>query len=365
MMHIKKIGYSFLFCFLLNTASAQLPLSQNVVVVTMDGLRWQEVFAGADSLLVFDTAATYNRYYVRNHFWAATVQERRARLMPFFWSEIASKGILVGNRQYQSYFHNANPYWFSYPGYNEIFTGYPDTAVNSNDKIPNKNVTVFEYLSQQPAFKGKAAVFGSWDVFASIFNEKRSGLLVNDGFRDLTGNLTPRQEMMNELQHLMPDIFHGGERIDAATFQIGFEYLKEKKPRLIFFGLGDTDEFAHAGLYDMYLDAAQNADVMIRRIWEWIQSTPGYKNKTTLIVTTDHGRGLAVGGNWKHHGQRIAESNEMWMAAIGPSVPVLGESRKPSKSYQGQIAATVAKMLGYEFKPAGQPVLDPLDWNLY
>lgn len=343
------------FCITI-TSFAQQKVSKNVVIVTMDGLRWQEIFMGADSLLTFDTAAIYSKKYVQDNFWANTAEERRQILMPFFWNEIAAKGLLLGNRNYGNNFENANPYWFSYPGYNEIFTGYPDTAVNSNDKIPNKNESVLEYLNKKPAFKNKVAVFGSWDVFASIFNEKRSGLLVNDGFRDLQGNITPRQKLFNDLQHEMPAIFHGGERLDVATFNIAFEYMKTQKPRVIFFGLGDTDEFAHGGMYDFYLDAAHKSDAWIKRIWEFIQADPFYANNTTLIITTDHGRGLAEGGNWKHHGQKIPGSKQMWLAAIGPSVASKGESKEKVLYHQGQVAATIANILGESFKPSHQPL---------
>ena len=340
-------------------AIGQMKVSQNVVVVTMDGLRWQEIFGGADSLLTFDTAASYSTRYVQRKFWAGSAEERRQKLMPFLWSVIVDKGIIHGNRNKGSKVNNANPYWFSYPGYNEIFTGYPDTAVNSNDKVPNKNENVFEYLHKQAAFKNKVAVFGSWDVFASIFNEKRSGFLVNDGYRDLPGKLNERQQYLNKLQHQMPDLFHGGERLDVATFNIGFEYLKVNKPRIIHFGLGDTDEFAHAGLYDYYLDAAQKSDAWIKELWEYLQSQPQYANKTTLIITTDHGRGSAVDGKWKHHGSNIEGASEMWFAAIGPSVTAGGESSKDEQLHQGQIAATIAQVLGTTFK-TNHPVLPPL-----
>jgi hypothetical protein len=338
---------------------AQFKRSENVVVVTMDGLRWQEIFGGADSVLTFDTTAVYDREYVSEQFWASTAIERRKKLMPFLWSEVATKGMILGNRNYENYVNNANRYWFSYPGYNEIFTGYPDTLINSNKKTPNSNESVFEYLAKLPGFKNRIAVFGSWDVFSSIFNEKRSGLLVNDGFRDLPGSLTERQKQLNKLQHQMPDLFHGAERLDVATFNIAFEYMKINKPRLIFFGLGDTDEFAHAGMYDFYLDAARKSDAWIRQLWEYIQSTPAYANKTTLIITTDHGRGQAAGGNWKHHGSNIQGSGEMWMAMIGPSVNAKGESKEPGQVYQGQLAATIAVLLGKEFKPK-HPVLPAL-----
>jgi hypothetical protein len=350
----KKTILFLLIAFCSTTLIAQVKKSENIVVVTMDGLRWQEVFGGADSLLTFDTTAIYEHGYVKNHFWAPTAEERRKKLMPFLWSEVASKGVLLGNRNYGNYVNNANPYWFSYPGYNEIFTGYPDTAVNSNNKNHNKNENVFEFLNKLPEFKGKTVAFGSWDVFAYIFNEPRSGFMVNDGFRNVPGKLTEKQKLFNQLQHEMPDLFHGGERLDAATFNIAFEYMKANKPKLIFFGLGDTDEFAHAGMYDYYMDAAQKSDAWIRQLWEYIQSTPAYANKTTLIITTDHGRGLATGSNWRHHGAKISGSGEMWMAMIGPSVKAEGEKKQQGQVYQGQIAATIAAFVGKEFKPKHQ-----------
>jgi hypothetical protein len=360
---MKNYFLSLLFCCIGIISFSQFKKSDNIVIVTMDGLRWQEVFGGADSVLSFDTAASYSTGYVQKKFWEPTAIKRREKLLPFFWSTLATKGVLLGNRQYKNYFNNANPYWFSYPGYNEIFTGYPDTAVNSNDKIPNKNENVLEWLNKQPEYKGKTAVFGSWDVYAFIFNEQRSALMVNDGFRNVTGKLTEKQQLLNKLQHQMPDLFHQAERLDVATFNIGFEYMKVNKPKLIYFGLGDTDEFAHAGQYEYYLDAVHKTDAWLKQLWDYIQSTPGYKDKTTLIITTDHGRGAAVGGKWRSHGAEVEGSNQMWMAAIGPSVPALGESKQAMQQYQGQIAATIAAMLGKEFKPT-HTILSPLSFTV-
>ena len=353
-----------LTAFLLTSLAtqAQTKTSGNVIIISMDGLRWQEVFQGADSLLSFDTNARYSTGYIQETWWAPTADERRSKLMPFFWSTLSKQGSLYGNRLFNNYVNNANRYWFSYPGYNEIFTGYPDTAVNSNDKIPNKNVTVLEYLNNMPRYKGKVAVFGSWDVYSSIFNEKRSGLVLNDGYRDLPGKLTPQQKFLNQMQHEMPSIFHGGERLDVATFHMGLEYMKVNKPTIMYFGLGDADEFAHAGLYDNYLDAAQNLDGWVKTIWDYVQSDKFYKDKTTLIITTDHGRGLASDGGWTSHGQAVPHASEMWMALIGPSVKPAGEAKTSMQLYQGQIAATIARVLGEEYKPVHQP-LPPLKLN--
>src|SRR5688572_23433351 len=114
--------------------------AENIIIITTDGLRWQEVFGGMDSAIANnkkfnqdDSAAIYKKY------WAATPLERRKKLLPFYWSIIEKNGQLYGNRDLGNKIDNANPYWFSYPGYSEIFTGHADTLINKNDYPPNPN----------------------------------------------------------------------------------------------------------------------------------------------------------------------------------------------------------------------------------
>lgn len=199
---------------------------------------------------------------------------------------------------------------------------------------------------------------GSWDLFAYIFNEKRSGIFVNDGFRDLPGK-NDAEKSLNRLQRDLPDLFHGGERLDIATAAIGQYYLQTHHPRLFFLSLGDPDEFAHAGQYDYYLDAIHHADQWIADIWHLLQSDPFYKGKTALLITTDHGRGYATGGQWKHHGDKVEHANEIWMAGIGAGIAPRGEMKNAATWFQGQIAATIAQLLGKKYEPAHK-VLPPL-----
>ena len=79
----------------------------------------------------------------------------------------------------------SNPWYFSYPGYNEILTGEVDESINSNDKVFNPNKTILERLNAQPEFKNSTALFGSWDVFPYIVNTQRSKVQVNAGFMPL------------------------------------------------------------------------------------------------------------------------------------------------------------------------------------
>ena len=86
-----------------------------------------------------------------------------------------------------------------------------------------------------------------------------------------------------------------------------------------------------------------------------LQDMPEYKNKTTLILTTDHGRGDLVKKEWTSHGKKIAGADQTWMAFFGNHIPALGEVKVKSQLYQAQIAQTIARLLGYKFT-ADHPV---------
>jgi len=129
--------------------------TRNVIFITFDGLRWEEVFYGADSLLINNDDFTKERKSMVKDYWADTPQTRREKLMPFFWSTINTEGQLYGNVRKGSVVTLANPYWFSYPGYSEMLVGYVDLTRDSNDKENNPNITVLEYIHNQPGFMVK------------------------------------------------------------------------------------------------------------------------------------------------------------------------------------------------------------------
>ncbi|HEX2628369.1 MAG TPA: alkaline phosphatase family protein, partial [Chitinophagaceae bacterium] len=293
---------------------------------------------------------------MKEKFWASSPEERRKKLFPFLWTEIAQKGQLYGNRQYGNKIDNANRYWFSYPGYNEIFTGYPDTNINSNDKKYNKNENVLEFINKKKGYTGKVAVFSTWDCFPYILNETRSGVFVNADV-DSMHFTTPTLKMLNEMQFLTTRPI--GVRPDVITYFSAKEYLKEYKPKVLYIAFDETDDFAHAGMYDQYIGAAYAEDRMIADLWTLIQSMPQYKDKTTLLITVDHGRGDVDKNDWKHHGVKIGEAHEIWMAVIGPDTKPIGEVKTNGQLYQAQIATTLAAFLGFEFKPQ-HPVHAPI-----
>src|SRR5205085_11905833 len=231
-----------------------------------------------------------------------TPEARREALVPFFWSQIASHGQIFGNQTKGSVVKVANGRNFSYPGYNEILTGYPDPRIDSNDKRPNSNVTVFEWLNGRSGLRGKVAVFGTWDVFPYIFNIERSHLPIWPGFEPKFKRyeISPPRYVAELLRDTTPaweDLTY-----DSFLFHAATDYLKRKPPRLLFLGFGETDEWAHAGLYEQYLVAAHHVDDFVRRLWETTQCLKQYRDKTTFIITADHGRGSGP-SEWKSHGE--------------------------------------------------------------
>ena len=140
------------------------------------------------------------------------------------------------------------------------------------------------------------------------------------------------------------------------------EYIKAKKPRVLFLGLGETDDWAHSGTYAEYLNAAHLNDGYIEALWNLVQSMPEYAGKTTLVVLPDHGRG--VGAKWTSHGEEIPESRETWMAFLGPDTTALGERKNSAPVTESEVAATLAALLGQDYHAAvpqsGAPVADVL-----
>src|SRR5262249_25342245 len=152
--------------------------------------------------------------------------------------------------------------WFSYPGYSEMLTGFVDRKVKSNQKIVNPNMTVLEFISQQPGYQNKVAAFGTWGVFPYIFREDTSHLFVNAGDDEATGEISEREKLLNELQTLLPSPIT--ERHDAFTAYFAMEYMKREHPKAVFIGFDETDSYAHGGMYDQYLSAAHRSDEIIR-----------------------------------------------------------------------------------------------------
>jgi predicted metal-binding membrane protein len=341
---------------LLTTTTAAQRRSRNVVIVTIDGVRWQEVFGGMSEAYL-NKDAKGDLTALERRYGGATPDARRTSLMPFLWTVIARQGQIFGDPSKHSLSHVTNGLWFSYPGYSEMFTGLADPRIDSNDKVPNPNVTVLEWLNDRPEFSGRVAAFGSWDVLPFILNVERSHLAVGSSFQPVPHPTTDRERDINQLAGDLPAYWDYGP-FDAPIVYAAIDALQTRKPRVLYLMLGEGDEWAHDGRYDLYLDATRRADRFIERIWRTLQSMPEYRDTTTLLVTTDHGRG-ATTADWGDHGRKIPAAEATWIAVLGPDVPPLGVRENVTVT-TSQIAATIGILAGEDFRSAVPAAAPPL-----
>ena len=371
----QKHAFFILFLALLNGLSFSLQAQNlkldessnsaapNLIVITTDGLRWQEVFNGMDVDLANNRKFNHgDSAYLYKKYGAATVTERQTQLLPFLTQTMGTKGLLFGNRFKDNKVDVANPHWFSYPGYNEIFTGYPDTAINSNNYPPNPHENVLAFLQKQKAYQNKVIAFGAWDAYNRILNEAESGFPVINAFESLSSILQDSQtKLMADMLKDSYKPFKEAECLDIFTHQQAKYYLETKRPKVMYISYGETDEWAHEGNYSAYLDAAHQVDAWVKDIWTWVQNTPGYKDNTYLFITTDHGRGF--GEAWTDHGADVKGASSIWFGLMGPTKNTqlndvakalntnMGSQTTQQQLYQKQFAATMAKLLGLQFTP--------------
>ena len=338
------------------TMAGQPPARDNVILITLDGVRAAEIFTGLDATILRSTLAkdakledqpAYKRFY------APTAQERREKLMPFFWRELMARhGSVAGNLALKSPVTLTNRHWFSYPGYSEILTGEAhDDVIKSNDRIQNPYRTVLEEIKERLSLPSTAvATFGSWEVFNEISEHTPGTITINAGYEPFDTS-DPAARELSRMQFQTPTAWDSA-RYDAYTFYLAMSHFRTARPRAVYIALDETDDWAHGGRYDRVLDALSRTDGYLKELWTWLQSQPEYQ-RTHILITTDHGRGRTT-EDWKSHGAKIDGAQETWMAFISPTLKQRGEWRDHAPLHTNQAAATIASWIGVDWT-AGRP----------
>jgi hypothetical protein len=140
---------------------------------------------------------------------------------------------------------------------------------------------------------------------------------------------------------------------DSFVFGVARDVLPRIKPRVMYVNFAEPDEWAHAMRYDRYLDALHKFDGYLRQLWELTQADPEFRGATTLLITTDHGRGTEP-TTWTSHGEHIEHSGQTWFAVLSPDTEPLGERGDVPAQKTAGAAATVAAFLGEDW-PAAEP----------
>jgi hypothetical protein len=342
--------------------TAQTPPADNIVLITLDGVRTEEIFGGLDLEILKSTLGEKQKAedtLAYQRFWAPTREERRRRLMPFFWSLVTDHGSIAGDTTAGSAVRLRNRLWFSYPGYAEILLGEPhDEQIKSNDPIQNPYRTVLEVLRDRLKLpREKVATFASWAVFGAIVEHTKGSTYVNAGVEDADAK-DAEGRLLNALQKEIPPPWDH-VRFDALTFRQAMRHVAAFKPRVLYLAFDETDDWAHDRKYDRVLNALARIDGFLRQLWETLQADPAYRGRTHLLITTDHGRGR-TGKDWNSHGAKVEGAEDVWIAFASPMMPQRGVWPKHEPLSTSQIAATLAGWMGVNWQAehpnAGAPI---------
>jgi hypothetical protein len=282
-----------------------------VVLIALDGVRWQELFVGCEVARSRDPGCA----------------DRKP--MPNIARLAYSEGAALGAPG-RSAFSVAGPTFISLPGYQQMFTGRRHVACTSNECDRVADPTIAEAVAQRYG-RAQVAVFSSWAGVgrAAAHDARRVELSCGrDG----------------------PDAAY---RQDDETAELALAHARRDAPRFLFVGLGDTDEAAHTGDYDAYLAALQRADAWVARFVDWARQRTADGHPTTVFVTTDHGRSR----DFKEH-ERALEAGAGWLVATGPAVKVRGLVAAGPRAL-ADLAPTIADVLGVTLPRAeGVPIVE-------
>ena len=290
-----------------------------------------------------ETDPTYQR------FWASSPEERRQKMMPFFWGTLMKDhGSIAGNRTLGSRVTLTNRHWFSYPGYAEILLGQAhDGVIKSNDAIRNPHATVLEVLRERLVLpRDGVATFASWGVFNAIAEHAEGTTTIDAGPDEpLPADPQPRDWAVLQRETLPP---WSNVRSDIFTFRFAMRHLETARPRVLYIALDETDDWAHDGRYDRVLDTFARTDKYLEQLWAWLQSQAEYRDRTHILLTTDHGRGDTP-ATWRDHGAKVTDAENVWIAFASPAMRERGEWRNHAPLTTSQVAATLAKWAGVDW----------------
>jgi hypothetical protein len=357
---MKKLFLLSFFCAFWCLPAGAQQRTENVVLVTLDGARRQEIFGGLDAGLYKKIDANAENTEVYKTFAAETPAARREKLMPFFWQVWMTRhGSIAGNRELKSDAETTNNLFVSYPGYSEILTGEAhDDVIKSNAYVQNRFPSFLQFLQGKLKLdRNRVAAFASWRVMNAVASNRADAFTINAGYEAYASEDRETQRL-SAAQFETP-LASEAVRHDYYTFRLAMAHLKKYRPRVLQISFGETDAWAHARRYDHVLKALNRTDNYLRELWEFLESDKQYKGKTTVIVTVDHGRGASE-TDWNNHSAAVPEARYIWMAFVSPDSNLRGEWRDAETVYQNQIAATMCRFLGFDYAEqnpnAGKPI---------
>jgi hypothetical protein len=146
-----------------------------------------------------------------------------------------------------------------------------------------------------------------------------------------------------------PSFYSAGADDEAVCTNTKY-LMNIDRPDFLWVYLADVDHAGHSGDWNYYTTTLRKADSIVGELWDHIQSHPHYRDKTTMIVTNDHGRHDDQHGGFQHHGCGCEGCRRMKFLAVGPNIKQNLVSQQPR--VLPDMAVTAAHLLGFEMEYA-------------
>jgi hypothetical protein len=280
--------------------------------------------------------------------------------MPRLHALVAERGAALGAPGRGAPISASGPDFVSLPGYTEILSGRRIHACRDNDCTATREPTVFDETANASVTGAEVAFFSSWERLDGAASRSPQNFVLSSGRTRLWRgeSLAADSDLWGCLQRgatADPSPGWGEFRPDRLTAELSLRYLEKRRPRLMFVGLGEPDEYAHRGDYAGYLASLHAADTFLGDLMTTLDGMGERGAHTTVLVTTDHGRGR----DWRQHGREFPESARVWLAAIGAQIQARGLVPSTRGHRLADIAPTIRRLLALPADPsadAGAPL---------
>lgn len=284
----------------------------NVILVTLDGVRPQEFFRGD--------------------------------AMPKFWAKHAKEGIVLGDQAQGSVMTVDNPANISLPGYHNLMAGSRQPCVTNDCGRVNVETFPERLVRELRLPREKVALVSCWTKLPLAFESVAGTTFTNGGFEPLIDPVKDASRDSINLSQAKNVPTWEENRFDEYTAAHALRYLQLHKPRFLYVSFNDTDDWAHNGDYSKTLAALRANDAWLDKLFETLASMGSYGANTTVILTTDHGRGN--GDQWKHHNAQLPEAKNIWLYARGPRVAQIGVAIGGAAHTHSDVRPTIEKLMG-------------------
>jgi len=135
--------------------------------------------------------------------------------------------------------------------------------------------------------------------------------------------------------------YHSQGQDDADVFEKAKFIMETLHPRLMMVYFADVDHAGHTGDWNYYTSTIRKADSLVALLWEEIQTEPFYANRTSMIVTNDHGRHDDQHGGFQGHGCGCEGCRHIMFLALGP------DFKQGYVSYNRRTIPDIVPTMGY------------------